>query len=494
MARMADKPKESQRGMALILVLVIVFMLSALAAAMMLSNQTDILSVGNYRFATQARFTAEAGAQTAANWFMFTMPTQTSVTGLNISAYPIVDNSGNPVYLASTCTTPTNCVGTGNYPPDSSQITSFNTMNSGLNSGTTLLAGASTTVKATLLSMQLVPNSILGNSYVQSWEITSTGNISAIKPVQVQVVERIQRPIYSAISNAVFATGSGCDALNFGGNFATDSYNSTLGTYAATKNTKSGGNVGSNGNLTIGGSAQVGGNYYSPLTGIGNCSAGTPDAFSGNISAVNQIVTLGAPVVYPTPALPNPLPPTTNQDISTGSCPSGMTGCTNTGSKTFSLAPGTYGDVTIDKNVTVHLTTGTYNMDNLVANNGTIIVDSEPVTFNVTCQSCSTLPFDFTGNIFQTNGSTEASITVLYAGTAPLQKLNGNGSFTGVLYAPNASLTSQVNGTFDWYGAIVAQSVTFAKGNANIHYDVSLLKTYLMTGSWHVSSFTWSKY
>lgn len=489
MVRMACKSKESQRGMALVLVLILVFILSALAAAMMFSNGTDISTAGNYRFVTQSRFTAEAGAQAAANWVMFSLAMPTSTVGIvDLTKYPVQDTSGKPVVL--------NSDGSGNYPWDSNQLAVFQKMISDLNAGNTigvsLLPQAKVAVTATLLSMQLLPGSMFGNIYVQSWEIKSTGTASALKPVQVQVVERIGEQSVPAIGNAVFAAGNACPDLALSGSISTDSYNSALGPQSST-NTGLNGNIGANGTVSFGGSASVGGSLYSPLTGADQSCGG---AFEGSF-LVSKVVKLSAPVVYPSPVLPNPLPPTTSQSVST-SCPSGMTGCSVVAGKvSLAPSPGTnYGDVSITG--TVHLAAGTYNMDRLLSNSGTIVLDG-PVTIVVTCPAarCSELPFDFTGHIFGSDGNSNivaGNLTVVYAGTAPMTKLNGNGSFCGVLYAPNADMINQFNGGFDWYGAIVAKSMKFANGNAAIHFDDALLKGVQMAGGWHVTSFTWSKY
>ena len=58
----------SQSGIALILALIVLFILSAMAAGMMSVTQTEIWSTSNFRTTTQARYIAEAGIQQAVNY------------------------------------------------------------------------------------------------------------------------------------------------------------------------------------------------------------------------------------------------------------------------------------------------------------------------------------------------------------------------------------------------------------------------------------------
>ena len=66
------------------------------------------------------------------------------------------------------------------------------------------------------------------------------------------------------------------------------------------------------------------GNLYTPRTGVGACTTGAVDALSetGSAQIRGSIIQLPAPVNYPAPPLPSPLPPTTNVSItsSTGAC------------------------------------------------------------------------------------------------------------------------------------------------------------------------------
>jgi len=58
----------TQRGVALIIALLTLLMLSVLAAAILFVTQTEVWATYNYRRDAQSRYLAEAGAQRAADW------------------------------------------------------------------------------------------------------------------------------------------------------------------------------------------------------------------------------------------------------------------------------------------------------------------------------------------------------------------------------------------------------------------------------------------
>jgi hypothetical protein len=95
----------------------------------------------------------------------------------------------------------------------------------------------------------------------------------------------------------------------------------------------------------------------------------------------------------------------------------------------------------------------------------------------------ASLELSFTGD-FDLSGSSSAFINpgipenlmVSGIGTDPTQemKLAGNGSFTGVVYAPNYDLELGGSGTSgEMFGAVVANNITFG-GGYQFHYDEDL--------------------
>src|SRR5262249_2559249 len=122
-----------------------------------------------------------------------------------------------------------------------------------------------------------------------------------------------------------FATSNTCGAITFSSN-TTDSFDSSLGSYAATKQ-NSGGNIGANGNISLSGATIVKGTASTPRTGTGPCSS---QSITGLTTIEGSSVTggliLAGPVAYANPPAPTPLPPNITQSIS-GTCGS-IAGCT----------------------------------------------------------------------------------------------------------------------------------------------------------------------
>jgi hypothetical protein len=86
-----------------------------------------------------------------------------------------------------------------------------------------------------------------------------------------------------------------------------------------------------------------------------------------------------------------------------------------------------------------------------------------------------------------TNATNVPSNTSFYGvgGSGTSISVGGNGTFTGVINAPNANVTVAGNGTIN--GAIIGNNVTFS-GNATLHYDTQLGGT---TGSPYYLVKTW---
>ena len=174
----------------------------------------------------------------------------------------------------------------------------------------------------------------------------------------------------------LFATGTGCPALNFHGggnsNPATDSFTTANnGTYATTQSDTLG-DVGANGGVSLSGHSEIGGAVAvpsllatppaapNPCSGsqgdysTSGANAGTynPGAFPGNVP------TQSGPYIFPTPPDPIPAPP--NTAYAGGS----------------TLVPGTYGN--ISTNGTLTLAPGVYNMYSLSIGGGSGNVTVSP--------------------------------------------------------------------------------------------------------------------
>ncbi len=478
--------RTKERGVALILALILLLVLSVMAVSLMFLSQTETWSSLNYRLMSQARDGAEAGVNAAVNFLLYSY-TPPGGAGDALSNYTMtaspVTYSGRPVILSA------NTNKSSNYPVSSVQD-SFNTAgHGGLTAGyTTVNYGA----YATLLSMQQV--TVYGSTTpatIQTWQITSDGSINGIRNAQVEVSAILERPITPVFTYAAFATSNGCSALTFGGGGTTNSYDSSTVVGGVASTQPYGGNVGTNGNLsTSGNPTTINGSLSTPRAGVGTCTANNVTAWTDNQGTVTGgIVELPQPVNYPPPDPPSPAPPTTNVSLNNGNC-SSTPGCV--GDKgTYTFVPGSYGNVSLNGGATLHLTAGTYNINSLTeSGQGKIVVDSGPVILNVAGSGVSGAVVDLTGGGVANASLAPTNFQILYAGTGTI-KLKGGAQASGLLYAPNASFS--FGGGGDWYGAVIGQTLT-DMGGAAIHYDRKLKNTAFTVGNYMLDSFTWKKY
>src|SRR5438552_11876407 len=174
-------------GVALLVVLIAILVLTALAAGIVLVTQTQVLASYNYRVATQSRYAAEAGVQRTMNWILNSYTPPSTFTSYDMTQYP-VKSSGSSVVLSATS-------GVSSNYPDSTQQSAFNTaLSSQSVSG---ISGAAFSTYATLLRMTWCPMiSWLSGSaggVPQTWQITSVGSVAGNESAQVQVVDTYDR-------------------------------------------------------------------------------------------------------------------------------------------------------------------------------------------------------------------------------------------------------------------------------------------------------------
>lgn len=276
----------------------------------------------------------------------------------------------------------------------------------------------------------------------------------------------------SVYTSAIFSNSNGCGAITVSGGSTINSFNSSLG-YSASKQ-NSGGNVGSNGNITVGGGSTIYGSAAANVLTTGKCSANSVTGLttSGGGSVTGGLVALQGPINYPAPSAANPAPPTTSQTIS-GSCPSGMTGCSSAGSRAVTLAPGLYGNVTATSGTTVHFGAGTYYLNSLKVSGGSLLhVDSGPVVIHLAGASLSgsTPVMDFTGGGMENPSGVPGNLQFTYGGSQGINLTGGTQAYAAV-YAPNAPVNLTA-GT-DFFGSIIGSTVT-SSGGTSIHYDTNL--------------------
>ena len=76
--------RKKEKGVALILTLILLAVLSVMAVSLMFIGRAETWSSMNYRMMTQARYGAEAGVNAAANWIQnsYTAPITTAISSM----------------------------------------------------------------------------------------------------------------------------------------------------------------------------------------------------------------------------------------------------------------------------------------------------------------------------------------------------------------------------------------------------------------------------
>ena len=319
-------PDNSPRGVALIMVLLAVLVLSMLTAAIVFTTRAETLSAYNYRIVSQAEYAAWAGIQRAVNYFNsaayvpvtpVNAPVNYDVSIYSIKPSDIYYSNDSGVACIAGCTTLNAPVvlttaGGSNYPI-AGTVTSF--VNA-LNSQTLTAAAGHTgnfTVTAQLMDYHTVNNEFFPAINLQPfevWKVTSTGtwnsNVGAGAALPTVVMEGVISPVYLPFfANAL----SGSCNVTLNGAACTDSFNSTSGNYdgpspsdcvtttTGTSNAAAyNAGVGSNGGVTVTGiNVQIGGNAnFSNSTGTA-CDTG----YTGSTTVVTGTVAPGPPIPAP---------------------------------------------------------------------------------------------------------------------------------------------------------------------------------------------------
>jgi hypothetical protein len=492
-------------GVAMVLSLLFMLLLSALGTAMLVLSRSETLSSVNYRMMSQARYGAESGVHKAAHYLLnsYTLPA-TSGTDLlssyNLTVSPVTYN-GQPVVLSSLAGV------TSNYPVEATR-TAF-----AANAVGSMPVGNATVVyssAATLLSMrQVIPYGSIAPLTVQTWRLTARGTIQGARQAEVEVSAVIERQVVPTFLYGLFATLPGCNALEFGGNVTTDSYDSNNISWVSglPAVAPSGGHVATNGNLTVGGSTIIKGTLSTPRTGVGDCTAGAVTAYDyqGNANIQGGILKLPQKINYIDPAGLTPLPGTTEITINgTSTCaavPITSGSCSITfptaGVGAVTLDPmGTemaLGNVHVVSGATLVLKPGVYNINSVqLTGNSKLRIGTTaapgPVILNIAGVN-QTEPFDGESGSVISPTFIASNFRILYAGTGSL-KMTGGSTTSATVYAPKAYVS--VAGGADYFGAIVGRNIFFG-GGAKLHRDKAL-EQFFTVGPQMMSVFTWKEY
>jgi Tfp pilus assembly protein PilX len=516
--------RPNQKGIALIMTLILVLVMSVMAVSLMFMSQSETWSSLNYRLMSQSRDGAEAGINSAANYIVNTYtqpggvgdPTTAYNTGVSPVQNPSTASNGHDVILTTLSSH------TSNYPV-SSVATAFNTSGVGKGSVTAGNLTINYNTEATLLSMHsgFTAFGTTTPQTVQTWKIVSDGSISSIRNAKVEVSATLERHITPTFNYAAFATNNGCDSLKFGGGGVTNSYDSSAYTSSGTLSiSASDGNVGTNGNLdTAGKGTTINGDLFTPRLGTGTCTTSNVTAWTKTAGKINgSVVPLPQPITYPNPTIPPP--GTIDVTLTGGACPvtpaTPVPGCVATGNDIY-LPPGNYHNISISGLTVLHFSKGLYNINTFTETgaNTALYIDeagcaspcgtpgfdqtpgSGPVILNVAGNDSSgnpvgagTLVVTLTGNSVQNASLVPMNFQILYAGVGLIQ-LAGGSAASGLVYAPNAPY--QFSGGADWYGSVIGAQM-LDMGGTSLHYDRQLDKSAFTVGNWMLDSFTWKKY
>jgi len=490
---------ENQRGFALVVALITLLVLSTLTTAFVYVSQSEGWNTISYKSATQAHYLAEAGVERTLNWFRYDYLPVTG-TPYTLTTYPVQYNGAQVVLSGRNAVT-------ANYP-DSAMRTDFSNKLHSQSLAATGLDGSYSS-SATMIQS----NKVGAASGLEMWRVTSEGTVAGARGGTVQVEGIVEQSGVPVFNYALYTTGTGCAQAGTtgirmsGGDGITtgiiDSWDSGLGTYAATKQA-TGGDVGSNGNTNLSSTGTVYGTLSTPLQNqaTGNCSSGSvnPLTLSGSGSVKEAKIQLAAPITFDDPPDITPDPPLTDLTISSA-CAS-TPGCTVlgkdpvTGRNQWALAPGTYGNIKMSGGDLI-FSAGIYNLNGITQFSGgaQLRITSGPVRVNVqgkktdgTC--CLGTPISMSGGgIFNTTGLPD-NLSFVYGGTGDLTFTGGSGTYAA-LYAPHADVT--ISGSGDWYGGMVSHSYT-ATGGSSLHYDDQLRENWFLKYTWRLISLSQNKF
>jgi hypothetical protein len=494
MRTLKSTDRSGERGVALVMALLMVLAVSVLTSSLVMVARTEATSSISYTSMSQVRYGAESGIHAAANHLLFSYAAPTAASALDpLAAYDISGSpvrwNGRPVVLSSDPDV------ASNYPVPA-VVNAFVADSV----GTLAVNGAPVAynARATLMSMSTVTDYYTNQPItLQTWEIVGAGRINGSGESLVEVAATIERQAVPVFSYAAFATHPGCNALSFAGGATTNSYDSgaLVGGNPEVADPPTGGNVGTNGNLDgNGGTTTINGTLSTPRSGVGNCTANnvTASTISGWGTVEEGLVTLPQPIDLPTPPDINP-PTIGDYTFNNGACPADAPYCTkNAGEYTITPPTSTtvvqMGNVELNGGAVVHLNAGIYEVNSLkLTGNAKIIVDSGPVIIKVAGDGVNT-PLDLSGGGVSNPTYDPTLLQFVYDGDGDI-KITGGTDTAALVYAPNAS-ASLSGASTNFYGAIVTNKVT-STGGFSLFYDRRLQRTVMTAGNPTMTSFTW---
>jgi hypothetical protein len=290
----------------------------------------------------------------------------------------------------------------------------------------------------------------------------------------------------SAFPYGLFGTGTGCGVVSFTGNGWTDSFDGSKGNYDSTKK-NTGGDIGSNGNVLLTGNGLIGGSV-----GVLPPAVGKP-IVAGPCPPSNYTINGGNAGLFGDPAnVLSPLAqimtfPTPPSPIP----PPPLTNVQYTSDTT--LVPGTYGNLSASSKATLTLAPGVYNINSLsLSGQASITITPKgQVVLNIAgaCASPCASPgvvLDLSGQSVNNQTLDAKQFQINYGGTGSVN-VTGNASTSYfVLNAPNSAVKIAGNG--DIFGAVLGKTIEDV-GNGGFHYDKSVSLAPPSTGALQMISF-----
>lgn len=466
--------RSRNRGVALIVALVVLLLLSSLAAAILFVVQTQAWSSNNFRLSAKGRFLADMAVQASMNWFSNSYAGVASFSPAYATSPNGVEWKGAPVVLSG-------IDGQASNFPSSAEAASFS---AALQDKSVAIAGlvGSYSASATLLSWQAmtIPFS-LQPSQLETWQITAQGKI--VGPgggglvQEVAIFTQEKQPL---MNYAVFATNSECGAINLAGGADTDSFDSSKGTYDQTESL-SNGDVGTNGNVLLGDHTVVNGtaSVDNPVTGLcpgAGVTLGPNAQVTGQEVGGFQGPLLSLADVPPMPSIAPVTPGSGQMQVN----------------KSTTISPGAYGDISLQGGGTLVFQPGSYSINSLsVQGTGTITISPAGQVILYVAGNNTSTPVSLTGNSLTNNTGVPANFQIVYGGTSTIS-IAGGASAYSVVYAPNAPVV--MTGGSDWYGSIISNTFNEQGNKTSLHYDRSLAKQYLIPGLFQLVSVSRSKF
>jgi hypothetical protein len=498
----AATERSSERGVALVLAMFMVLMVSVVGASLVGVGRAQTMSSLNYRTMSQARYAAESGLHSAVNHLLYSYTAPGEDAGdilgnYDVTASPVEFNNA-AVLLSSDDNV------ASNYPAVGAKPTAFRNQST----GTLVMNQTRVTyaARARLISMRQFQDAYAGIPVtIQTWEITGVGRMIGTAAADVEVSTMLERQTVPAFRYAAFATYDGCNALNVGGGATTNSYDSGVALVGGVPvTTNSGGNVGTNGNLSeIGNTTTINGTLSTPRSGVGNCTSNNVTALtvSGSATVTGGLVELPQPIAMPTPPAITPAPPTDNVNINkTTGCLPAVSYCTPSADGVTITPPSpttvvSLGNLNIQGGAEIHFAPGIYEINSIkLTGNSKIIVDDGPagpgaVIFRVAGES-ETTPIDLLGGTTVNTSYDPTHLQFVYGGTGNT-KFSGSSTSSQLVYAPNAN--ASIGGGSHFYGAIVSHKISDMGGTA-IHYDRRLQRQAFTKGNPTLTTFSWSSF